>query len=66
MELEFTAKTLSPSGIVFHANIDGIYMTLYLESGYLRFMFSCGLQTMLLSELKNAANDGFGITIDAK
>lgn len=61
-----TAKTLSPSGIVFHANMDNIYMTLYLESGYLKFMFSCGLQTMLLSELKNAVNDGFSIAIDAK
>lgn len=66
IDVEFRTKTLSPDGIVFHSNVDNTYMSLFLEDGYLKFMFSCGYQTMLLSELKHPINDGFEITIAAK
>lgn len=65
-KIEFTTKTFSPSGLIFYSSIDGTYMALYLENGYLKFIFSCGYQTMLLSELKHTVNDGFNLNIKAQ
>lgn len=62
-EIEFVTQTLSPSGLIFYSNIDKNYMALYLEKGYLKFIFSCGYQTMLLSELKNVVNYGYELKV---
>ncbi|KAK5647120.1 hypothetical protein RI129_005584 [Pyrocoelia pectoralis] len=65
-DIEFTTKTLSPSGLIFYSNIDTTYMSLFLQNGHLKFIFSCGYQTMLLSELGHPINDGFEMNIHAK
>ncbi|KAB0797911.1 hypothetical protein PPYR_08904 [Photinus pyralis] len=65
-DVEFTTKTFSPSGLIFYASIDATYMGLFLERGHLKFIFSCGYQTMLLSELGHPVNDGFEMTIRAR
>lgn len=61
--IEFEAKTMSNSGLLFLASIDSTYMTLFVEESYLKFKFSCGYQTMLLSELKNSVNNGYSMKI---
>uniref|UniRef100_A0A8D8ZB33 Protein eyes shut n=1 Tax=Cacopsylla melanoneura TaxID=428564 RepID=A0A8D8ZB33_9HEMI len=38
-------------------------MSLYLEDGLLKFQFSCGVQTMLFSEVQIRVNNGFDINI---
>lgn len=63
---DFTARTLSADGLVFYSNVDSTYMMLYLENGYLMFKFSCGYQTMLLSELERPVNNGFDMHIRTK
>ncbi|KAK4880029.1 hypothetical protein RN001_008175 [Aquatica leii] len=65
-DIEFTTKTLSPNGLIFYSNIDATYMTLFLEHGYLKFIFSCGYQTMLLSELSHPVNDGFDVNLKTR
>ncbi|XP_076253721.1 eyes shut [Rhynchophorus ferrugineus] len=65
VSVEVTAKTLSTSGILFYATLDKTYMVLYVENGYLVFKFSCGYQTMLLSELNVPVNNGFQMKINA-
>lgn len=66
ISFDFNARTLSSEGLVFYTNVDSIYMMLYLENGYLMFKFSCGYQTMLLSELEIPVNNGFDIHIRTK
>lgn len=38
-------------------------MALYLEEGLLKFKFSCGLQTMLLSEVQFHINNGYDLVV---
>lgn len=66
VDLDFNAKTLSSSGLIFYSNIDSIYMTLYIDGGYLMFKFSCGFQTMLLSELEVPFNTGYNNHVNAR
>lgn len=44
----------------------GAYMKLYMSSGLLKFEFSCGYQTMLLSELKTYVNRGYLMKIETR
>lgn len=44
----------------------GVYMQLYMVAGLLKFKFSCGYQTMLLSELKTFVNKGFSMKIETR
>ncbi|KAK3927354.1 Protein eyes shut, partial [Frankliniella fusca] len=60
------ARTLAPSGLLLHAALaPEIYMTLYLEDGLLKFQFSCGVQTMVFSEVQHRVNNGFDLHIAA-
>ncbi|KAG5871345.1 hypothetical protein JTB14_008042 [Gonioctena quinquepunctata] len=65
LSIEFEAKTMANDGLLFFSNIDSPHMTLYIEGGYLKFKFSCGYQTMLLSELKIPVNNGYRMNIKA-
>ncbi|XP_050308986.1 protein eyes shut [Anthonomus grandis grandis] len=65
ISIEFDAKTLSKHGLIFFVHLDTSYMVLYIENGALVFKFSCGYQTMLLSELKIQINNGIKMTIKA-
>lgn len=44
----------------------GVYMQLHMVSGLLKFKFSCGYQTMLLSELKTFVNKGYLMKIETR
>ncbi|XP_039765026.1 protein eyes shut [Pararge aegeria] len=67
MSIGFNAKTLITDGQIMHVDIaDGAYMKLYMESGLLKFEFSCGYQTMLLSELKTYVNKGYLMRIETR
>ncbi|KAJ1524333.1 hypothetical protein ONE63_010839 [Megalurothrips usitatus] len=60
------ARTLAPSGLLLHATLaPELYMTLYLEDGLLKFQFSCGVQTMVFSEVQHRVNNGFELHIAA-
>ncbi|CAH1098434.1 unnamed protein product [Psylliodes chrysocephalus] len=65
LSVEFETKTMASDGMLFFSNIDSQYMALYMENGFLKFKFSCGYQTMLLSELKIPVNNGFTMNIKA-
>ncbi|XP_065164400.1 protein eyes shut [Atheta coriaria] len=65
MEVAFTARTSWESGVLFYANIQDTYMALYMEQAHLKFKFSCGYQTMLLSELNKPVNNGNEMRISA-
>ncbi|KAG6443975.1 hypothetical protein O3G_MSEX003148 [Manduca sexta] len=43
-----------------------VYTQLYLNAGLLKFKFSCGYQTMLLSELKTFVNKGYPMQIETR
>ncbi|XP_059059426.1 protein eyes shut [Achroia grisella] len=65
IDIEFNAKTLITDGQIMHVDIaEGVYMQLYMVSGLLKFKFSCGYQTMLLSELKTFVNKGYPMKIE--
>lgn len=64
--IEFDCKTISENGLLFYVNMDTTYMTLYEKEGFLKFKFSCGYQTMLLSELKVPVNNGHTVKIQAE
>ncbi|XP_023954756.1 protein eyes shut [Bicyclus anynana] len=67
ISIGFNAKTLITDGQIMHVNLaDGAYMKLYMESGLLKFEFSCGYQTMLLSELKTYVNKGYLMKIETR
>ncbi|XP_056641948.1 protein eyes shut [Diorhabda sublineata] len=63
--IEFEAKTMANDGIIFFANVNSPHMVLYMKNGFLKFIFSCGYQTMLLSELKVPVNNGYNMNIKA-
>lgn len=46
--------------------VKGAYMKLFMNSGLLKFEFSCGYQTMLLSELKTYVNKGYLMKIETR
>lgn len=52
--------------MIAQGNKGGHYMSLFLHRGLLQFQFSCGLQTMLLSELETPVNTGNEILIQAE
>jgi len=55
---------MAATGILLYAHLSpDMYMYLYLEDGILKFQFSCGIQTMLFSEVKFHVNNGFNIAI---
>ncbi|XP_046961262.1 protein eyes shut-like [Vanessa cardui] len=63
--IQFNAKTLITDGQIMHVDIvKGSYMKLFMNSGLLKFEFSCGYQTMLLSELKTYVNKGYLMKIE--
>ncbi|XP_052757873.1 protein eyes shut [Galleria mellonella] len=67
IDIEFNAKTLITEGQIMHVDIaKGVYMQLYMISGLLKFKFSCGYQTMLLSELKTFVNKGYPMKIETR
>lgn len=66
ISIEVDAKTLASKGLLFYSNTDSTYMVLYIENGHLKFKFSCGYQTMVLSEVKTPVNNGDLMKIKAK
>ncbi|XP_072936300.1 protein eyes shut [Epargyreus clarus] len=67
IDIEFNAKTLITDGQMMYVNIaKGVYMELYMNMGLLKFKFSCGYQTMLLSELKTFVNKGYLMKIETR
>ncbi|XP_026738289.1 protein eyes shut-like [Trichoplusia ni] len=67
IDIAFNAKTLITDGEIMHVDIaKGVYMQLYMNSGLLKFKFSCGYQTMLLSELKTFVNKGYPMKIETR
>ncbi|CAH2066331.1 unnamed protein product, partial [Iphiclides podalirius] len=67
ISIGFSAKTLIKDGHIMHVDIaGGAYIELLLNSGLLKFKFSCGYQTMLLSELKTYVNKGFPMKIETR
>ncbi|XP_047544611.1 protein eyes shut [Vanessa atalanta] len=63
--IQFNAKTLITDGQIMHVDIvKGSYMKLFMNFGLLKFEFSCGYQTMLLSELKTYVNKGYLMKIE--
>ncbi|KAL7307700.1 hypothetical protein TKK_0000379 [Trichogramma kaykai] len=57
-------RTKAKSGIIVHALFDDErYVLLYIESGQLKFQFSCGLQTMMFGELDAPVNNGHGVDV---
>lgn len=67
INVEFNSKTLITDGQLMHVDIaNGVYVQLYMNAGLLKFKFSCGYQTMLLSELKTYVNKGYPMKIEAR
>ncbi|XP_053692498.1 protein eyes shut [Sabethes cyaneus] len=67
MSVRFKAKLTSREGLIMLAAAEGTegshYVALFLHKGLLQFQFSCGLQTMLLSEIEGLVNNGYEINI---
>ncbi|XP_053675860.1 protein eyes shut [Anopheles nili] len=65
--MRFKAKLTSREGLILLATTEGDegshYVALFLHKGLLQFQFSCGLQTMLLSEIEGTVNNGFELHI---
>lgn len=70
IQIELKARTRAIDGLIIlmaaQGNKGGHYMSLFLHRGLLQFQFSCGLQTMLLSELEIPVNTGNEILIQAE
>lgn len=67
INVTFNAKTLITDGQMMHVDIaNGVYMQLYMTAGLLKFKFSCGYQTMLLSELNTYVNKGYLMKIETR
>ncbi|XP_055376615.1 protein eyes shut [Condylostylus longicornis] len=70
MHIQLKVRTRATNGLIMLAAAQGTkgghYMALFLQKGLLQFQFSCGLQTMLLSELETPVNTGHEITIRAE
>lgn len=69
LQIELKARTRATEGLIVLAaatgDKGGHYMALFLHRGLLQFQFSCGLQTMLLSELEAPINSGQEFVIKA-
>lgn len=67
MKIELRARTRANDGLILLATAQGSkgghYTALFLHNGLLQFQFSCGLQTMLLSELEAPINTGHEFSI---
>ncbi|CRL07542.1 CLUMA_CG020507, isoform A [Clunio marinus] len=67
INIELKARTRATDGLILLAIAEGShgghYTALFLHNGLLQFQFSCGLQTMLLSELEAPINTGHEFTI---
>ncbi|XP_052864625.1 protein eyes shut [Anopheles cruzii] len=67
MTVRFKAKLTSREGLILLATAEGDegnhYVALFLQKGLLQFQFSCGLQTMLLSEIDGTVNNGFELNV---
>lgn len=67
INIQLRARTRATDGLVLLAIAQGTqgghYTALFLHKGLLQFQFSCGLQTMLLSELEAPINTGHEFTI---
>ncbi|CAH1391625.1 unnamed protein product [Nezara viridula] len=64
--ISFKLRTLSSTGLLIFAHVtSNLYMSLFIQNGLLKFQFSCGVQTMLFSELKYPINTGFEMDISA-
>lgn len=60
--VDITARTVAVAGLILYSHLGpGVYVALYLEDGLLKFKFSCGLQTMLLSEVQFQINNGYDL-----
>lgn len=70
MQVEINARTRAFDGLILLATAQSArgnyYMALFLHKGLLQFQFSCGQQTMLLSELEMPVNTGDDIFIQAE
>lgn len=70
MHVQLKVRTRATNGLIMLAAAQGSrgghYMALFLQKGLLQFQFSCGLQTMLLSELETLVNNGHEIQIRAE
>ncbi|KAJ2944603.1 hypothetical protein O0L34_g3957 [Tuta absoluta] len=65
--IEFKAKTLITDGQIMEVDIaKGVYMKLFMNSGLLKFKFSCGYQTMLLGEINTFVNKGYPMKIETR
>jgi EYS protein len=67
INIELKARTRATDGLILlaiaHGSKGGHYTALFLHKGMLQFQFSCGLQTMLLSELEAPINTGHEFTV---
>lgn len=67
INIELKARSRATDGLILLAIAQGLkgghYTALFLHNGLLQFQFSCGLQTMLLSELEAPINTGHEFTI---
>lgn len=67
INVELRARTRATDGLILlaiaHGSKGGHYTALFLHKGLLQFQFSCGLQTMLLSELEAPINTGHEFTV---
>ncbi|XP_049827916.1 protein eyes shut [Schistocerca gregaria] len=65
-KIEVQARTLVLSGILLHAQLtSNVYMAVYIEDGLLNFQFSCGVQTMLFTEVRSLVNNGYDLKVQA-
>jgi protein eyes shut len=67
INIELKARSRATDGLILLAIAQGTkgvhYTALFLHKGLLQFQFSCGLQTMLLSELEAPINTGHEFTV---
>nr|CAD7195211.1 unnamed protein product [Timema douglasi] len=64
VRVEVLARTLAPTGLILYASLPGEkYLCLFLQEGLLQFQFSCGLQTMLFSEVQMNVNNGYHMSV---
>ena len=70
IKVELKARTRATDGLIVLAIAQGSkgghYTALFLHKGLLQFQFSCGLQTMLLSELEAPINTGHEFTVQVE
>lgn len=71
MRIGVQIKTFSSNGLILLASAmdadephgSSHYLALFIQRGFLQFQFSCGVQTMLLSELETQINTGNEMSI---